>query len=259
MSCGCEGNAFDGFIGTNNPCAIPSNNFEESIASSLDNLVLNLFGLVTKTIVNGRATWTIPCALTNAILNHPQNVGEGFICYILRLMATMGFFWKNVWNAGTQYGKGDVVLYGANNDTLYVCILQPPIGDAPTDLTYWNLFLHAPAGLTGPVGPQGAPGSPGSSSNPTYGFTTVTTTYTATNTDAVIFLEAASGAFNVTLPLMSGLSAGKYFIFRTNGASPVTLLPTGSDTINSSGSYTLSLANESIQLVSKNSGNWFII
>lgn len=258
MSCGCDSNS-DGFQAYNNPCNIPSNNFEESIASSLDNLALNLFGAFTKTIVNGRATWTIPCALSNSILNHPQNAGEGFICYILRLFALIGFFWKGVWSAGTQYGAGDVVLYGANNDTLYVCILQAPIGDIPTDLTYWNLFIQAPTGLQGPTGPQGAAGAPGGAATPTYATVTATANYTATNNDAVIFAEAASGAFNITLPLMSGLSAGKYFIIRTDGVAVVTVLPTGTDTINGGASYVLTLANEAVQIVSKNSGNWFII
>lgn len=259
MSCGCGDTPWNGFLTASNPCSPPNNNFEEGIASSISNLELNLFGILTKTIVNGRATWTAPCGTAGSIPNHPQNTNEGFICYILRLIALLGFYWKGTWNSGTQYGVGDVVLYGASNNTLYVCIAAPPIGDAPTDVTYWNLFLSAPNGVQGPAGPQGIPGSPGSSGNPTYSFTTATTTYTATNTDAVIFAEPASGAFNITLPLMSGLSAGKYYIIRTNGTAAVTILPTGTDTINGVGSYTINLLNEAIQLVSKNTGNWFII
>lgn len=257
--CGCGDVPWSGYLTVSNPCSPPNNSYEEGIASAISNLELNLFGILTKTIVNGRATWTAPCGTGGSIPAVPRGTSEGFICYILRLISLLGFYWSGTWNAGTQYQIGDVVLYGANNNTLYVCIAVPPIGDAPTDNTYWNLFLSAPNGLTGPQGPQGIPGSPGSSSTPAYAFTTATTAYTATNNDAVIFAEAASGAFNITLPLMSSLSSGKYYIIRTNGNAAVTILPTSTDTINGVSSYTMNLAGEAIQLISKNTGNWFII
>lgn len=257
--CGCSDSSWNGYLTASNPCSPPNNSYEEGIASAISNLELNLFGILTKTIVNGRATWTAPCGTGGSIAAVPRGTSEGFICYILRLISLLGFYWQGEWNNSTQYQIGDVVLNGGNNNILYVCIAVPPIGNAPTNLTYWNLFLNAPQGLQGPAGPQGIPGSPGSSGTPAYAFTTATTTYTATNTDAVIFAEPASGAFNITLPLMSGLSAGKYYIIRTNGSSAVTILPTSTDTINGVSSYTMSLAGEAIQLVSKNSGNWFII
>lgn len=257
MSCDCYGADNGDCFQQQGPCGTPSNSFEESIASQLANLELNLFGAFTKTIVNGRAVWTALCNTSGSIPAVPRAGTEGFICYITRLMSLIGFFWAGTWDAGTQYYPNQVVLYGVNNDTLYVCIQTPPVGTVPTNASYFSLFIHAPASTV--PGPQGPAGSPGSSATPNYATVTATTNYTASNNDAVIFAESSGSPFNITLPLMSTLTAGKWYIIRTDGAQVVTVLPTGTDTIQGGASYTLSLQNESIEIISKNTGNWFII
>jgi hypothetical protein len=58
----------------------------ESVPSLIDNLVSALYGTITKTVVNRRVVWNIPCDPNNtATINGiPRNAGEGLLCYIVR-------------------------------------------------------------------------------------------------------------------------------------------------------------------------------
>jgi len=58
----------------------------ESVPSLIDNLVSALYGTITKTVVNRRVVWNIPCDPNNtATINGiPRNAGEGLLCYIIR-------------------------------------------------------------------------------------------------------------------------------------------------------------------------------
>jgi hypothetical protein len=53
----------------------------------IDNLVLALYGTITKSVVNGRVVWNIPCdpsADPATIDGFPRLPGEGLLCYIIR-------------------------------------------------------------------------------------------------------------------------------------------------------------------------------
>jgi len=80
MSCGCE-------QPDPNPCD-PAITSPESVSSQLTNLTSQLFGSVTKTIVNGRFVWSQPCAasLPFDIYGVTPDVGEGMLCYIIRAL-----------------------------------------------------------------------------------------------------------------------------------------------------------------------------
>ena len=59
----------------------------ESVPSLISNLILALYGEITKAVVDGRVTWNIPCDPTAApasIVGFPRDEGEGLLCYILR-------------------------------------------------------------------------------------------------------------------------------------------------------------------------------
>lgn len=58
----------------------------ESVPSLIDNLVTALYGPITKTVVNRRVVWNIPCDPNNTgtINGIPRNTGEGLLCYIMR-------------------------------------------------------------------------------------------------------------------------------------------------------------------------------
>lgn len=58
----------------------------ESVPSLIDNLVYALYGTITKSVINRRVVWNIPCDpnSTAQITNLPRNAGEGLLCYIIR-------------------------------------------------------------------------------------------------------------------------------------------------------------------------------
>lgn len=60
----------------------------ESVPSLIDNLVTALYGTITKTVVNRRVVWNIPCDPNNTatIIGIPRNTGEGLLCYLIRAL-----------------------------------------------------------------------------------------------------------------------------------------------------------------------------
>ena len=91
----------------------------ESAPSLIGNLVFALYGIINKTILNGRVVWDIPCDPVTSpatIAGIPREEGEGLLCYIIRVGNTGGFI-------------------GATG---------------PTGAT-------GPIGSTGPIGPSGGP------------------------------------------------------------------------------------------------------
>jgi hypothetical protein len=74
----------------------------ESVPSLIDNLVTALYGgfydpqtqtgFITKSVVNGRIVWNIPCdpSNTGTIDNISRNYGEGLLCYIMRALNLVG-------------------------------------------------------------------------------------------------------------------------------------------------------------------------
>jgi len=81
MGCGCDNHQPYGPC-LDRPAPIDS---PESVASQLRNLEEALFGVLTKTIVNGRVIWAMPCGTSFSNPNHPREDGEGLLCYLLRL------------------------------------------------------------------------------------------------------------------------------------------------------------------------------
>jgi len=110
------------------PCN-PSLPQQESVASQLDNLSLNLFGLFTVTIQNGRGVWSGLCSTNSSIPFFARNANEGFLCYILRYLTTqIGLNGSKITaGAGSPEGvvtgnPGDMYLNqsGGAGTTLYV-------------------------------------------------------------------------------------------------------------------------------------------
>lgn len=61
----------------------------ETLASALNNFQTAFFGTVTKTCVNGKVVWTLPCDLDAGIDGYPRLAGEGVACYLLRIFQTI--------------------------------------------------------------------------------------------------------------------------------------------------------------------------
>jgi hypothetical protein len=55
----------------------------------ISNLIYALYGVINKSVVNGRVVWDIPCDPNNTaeVEQIPREEGEGLLCYLLRLFA----------------------------------------------------------------------------------------------------------------------------------------------------------------------------
>jgi hypothetical protein len=156
----------------------------ESVPSLIDNLVYALYGTITKSVVDGRVVWNIPCDPNNTaeVDQIPREEGEGLLCYLLRLFAqsldSYGQFLR--WGFSTV-GQTQFTLTGAyqpdrNAYIAYINgVVQDPISytisatlprvlTISTGLTNGQTLtvveLSSKAGATGAtgVGTQGATG-----------------------------------------------------------------------------------------------------
>ena len=61
---------------------------QESVPSLISNLTTALYGTITKTVVNRKVIWTIPCDPTQSatIFGIPRLPGEGLLCYFIRAL-----------------------------------------------------------------------------------------------------------------------------------------------------------------------------
>lgn len=192
MSCDCNN-------GSNNVCRqdIPYPQVSpESVPSLISNLVFALYGNITKSVVDGRVVWDIPCDPNNTAEAEsiPREEGEGLLCYLLRLFdeyLSGGEFLR--WGyAGTgqttfqlpgahqpnrvgyiAYINGSVVdpiNYTISTTLPRVLTLNTPLASG-SFLTIVELSSRAGAtgatGVQGATGPQGIPGSPGGATGAT--------------------------------------------------------------------------------------------
>ncbi len=84
--------------------------------------------------------------------------------------------------------------------------------------------------------------------------TLVSATYTALDTDYII--NATSGTFNITLPTTVGIT-NKLYIIKNSGTGVVTIVTTGSQTIDGSSASINLTQNTSISIQSDGS-NWIV-
>jgi len=58
----------------------------ESLQSKVANFTSQLFGVVTKTDIDGKVIWTLGCGLEDGLPSNPRGFGEGVACYFFRLL-----------------------------------------------------------------------------------------------------------------------------------------------------------------------------
>jgi hypothetical protein len=71
-----------------NPTAVSGRNSAacESLPSKVANFTSQMFGVVTKTDVDGKVLWTLGCGLNGGLPINPRGFGEGVACYFFRLL-----------------------------------------------------------------------------------------------------------------------------------------------------------------------------
>jgi hypothetical protein len=121
---GC-GNAGSGDCGPNfvragciNPCKITRQNTPEceTLPSQISNFTHQFFGDVTKTEIDGKVTWILPCNLETGLPANPRHADEGLACYYLRL------FQDGI--IGLTGPQGAPGVPGANGDNAFTISLQ---------------------------------------------------------------------------------------------------------------------------------------
>lgn len=130
MSCGCNDVDYENpndnaSCGSCNPCT-DSTTTCESLPSALDNFTLHFFGTVSKTMVNGRVRWVLPCNLDVGLPDNPRTAGEGLACYFLRL-----FREGIVGLTGAKGDKGDAGEDGTNGYTFTTEAFVVPTNACP--------------------------------------------------------------------------------------------------------------------------------
>src|SRR6188508_1918764 len=70
------------------PLAVDPEN--ETLASALNNFILNFYGAISKTIVNGAVVWVLPCDLSEGIPGYPRDPSMGTACYFKSIFETFG-------------------------------------------------------------------------------------------------------------------------------------------------------------------------
>lgn len=117
-------------------CACDASN--ETQASALENFILAFFGTVTKTCVDGRVVWILPCDLEAGLPALPRIAGEGIACYLLRLF--------NLVNGNTGYTITVLSNTNVNLTTGVSTVNQEFRGTLTADVDLDLLALNAGAG-----------------------------------------------------------------------------------------------------------------
>lgn len=83
MSCNCNNSTYSNTCCPDTPYPQVS---PESVPSLISNLVNALYGEITKSVVDGRVVWNVPCDPNNTaeIDGFPRLPDEGLLCYIIR-------------------------------------------------------------------------------------------------------------------------------------------------------------------------------
>lgn len=118
-----------------------------------------------------------------------------------------------------------------------------------------NLVLAQP-GPTGPVGPDGPVGPPGLSVVP---FSQIAANYTLTSDDQAVTVDATTSSITVTLPPAASAPGKVYSVSKSDASiNPVTIAPTGGQTIDGLPSQVLVFQYQYLMFVSDGT-NWRVM
>ena len=219
---------------------------QESVPSLISNLVYALYGTISKSVVDGRVIWNIPCDPNNTteVDNIPREEGEGLLCYLLRVFdntITQDFLrWGFTGNGTTSsFSLSGAFLNTSNGYIVYVNgVVRDPItytisGVSPKIITFGSpiangslltvVQLQSPisVGATGFTGASGATGLTGATGIGSTGSTGLTGSTGPQGTPG-----GATGATGLQGPQgNAGPVGGQRWFYNSTGGLP------GNDTV----------------------------
>jgi hypothetical protein len=115
----------------------------------VQNFITSILGSITKTEVNGRCVWVLPCDLDEAIPGYPKEDNEGVLCYFRRILSE-GIVGEA--NRGQNLGTGTGLYQGMNGFNLtFMSILEGlniDLSDDGETLTIAFKYASVPASAT---------------------------------------------------------------------------------------------------------------
>jgi hypothetical protein len=174
--------------------------------------------------------------------------------------------------SGTLLSSAEAGAVEFNSDSLYFTITTGAVrkkvaiyddaSGATGDIYYRDSsgdFVRLAAGSDGKV-LKLASGLPSwGTTNGTFTTSTQTTNYSVAATDTVVFADATSGNVVITLPTASGMTGYRFYVKRIDAsANTVTVVRSGSDTIDGATTFSLDLQYTAIGVVSNGSA-WYIL
>ena len=158
----------------------------ESVPSLISNLVYALYGTISKSVVDGRIVWDIPCDPNNTaeIDDIPREEGEGLLCYLIRVfndtVATSFLRWAFTGNGTTtSFSLPNATLTNRNGYLVYIDgVVQDPINytisaGSPknivftTEIPNGSILTVIQLESARSIGATGAAGSPGGATGAT--------------------------------------------------------------------------------------------
>lgn len=201
MSCNCNSSTYSSTCCPEVPYPQISS---ESVPSLIDNLVYALYGVINKSIVNGRVIWDIPCDPNNTteIFDQPRLTDEGLMCYFIRL-ANDGTF---MGATGPVGATGYIGLDGSTGSTGATGPIGAtgPSGGA-TGATGIS-GIDGATGATGATGPAGTGGATGAGTDEIFweNDQIVNSSYTITTNKNAMTAGPISVASGVTVTVPAG-------------------------------------------------------
>lgn len=115
----------------------------------VQNFITSIIGTMTKTEVNGRCVWVLPCNLDEEIPGYPKEDNEGVLCYFRRILAE-GIVGEA--NRGQNLGTGTGLYQGMSGVNLTFMSLAEglniDLSDDGATLTVSFKYASVPASAT---------------------------------------------------------------------------------------------------------------
>lgn len=192
----------------------------------------------------------IPLPNNSRMGNAPQDytVGLGVLeLYLNGVYLTLGDSWSEVGTSGSR--SNDIEI-----------LIELIVGDQLEFRININGGTGGVSGVQGPQGPVGPAGPAGmNSAGGPVAVSIKTSSYAVLTTDCFLAADCTSGPITFTLPLSSG-NTGRIFYAKKidNSINLLTIVGSGSDTIDGTSSFIMNTQNQSVSVIANGSSGYWV-